>query len=221
MFAMTSRPDCCAGVRSTGEGTDVEAAPWQQWRNLTGLDRLAACLVAAQAGDRPALRAMVAELTPLIWHIARSYRLNRIDAEDVTQTVWLAFRGDLNQIKEPKAIIGWLTTTATREAQRVRRAVTATSTLADELAERITSAEPAPETEALRAEQQRHLWRLFANLSPQCQQLLRLTVLNGRASHRAVTEKTGMPHDSGPNRRRCLDALRAQLTETDGGETCR
>ncbi|HEY0500406.1 MAG TPA: hypothetical protein VGD48_31980, partial [Kutzneria sp.] len=50
------------------------------WEGLTGHDRHAACLVAARAGNRKALDVLVADLTPLVWHVTRSQGLDKVHA---------------------------------------------------------------------------------------------------------------------------------------------
>src|SRR5256885_7642912 len=91
------------------------------WEGLEGRDRHAACRVAAKAGDRAALDVLVAELTLLVWHVARGNGLDQTTAEDVVQTVWLALLKHLDRLTEPRALVGWLITTTRREANRTRR----------------------------------------------------------------------------------------------------
>ena len=77
--------------------------------------------------------------------------------------------------------------------------------------------DPSPEHEVLRTERDRALWSAFHKLSQRCQELLRLTVLAGRAEYRAVAEALHMPHGSiGPTRGRCLNNLRS-LYDGDSG----
>ena len=40
-------------------------------------------------GDQAAWDDLVARFSPMIWNIARSYRLSKSDAADVSQTTWL------------------------------------------------------------------------------------------------------------------------------------
>src|SRR4051812_1520818 len=80
--------------------------PDTPWEDLTGIDRHEACLRAARAGDRKALDALVADLTPLIWHVARGNGLDRQAAVDVAQNVWLGFLRHLHRMREPRALVG-------------------------------------------------------------------------------------------------------------------
>jgi RNA polymerase sigma factor (sigma-70 family) len=174
-------------------------------------------MLAARAGNRRALATLVEDLTPLVWHVARGNGLDKTAAEDVVQTVWLALFSHINTLTEPKALAGWLIVTTRREAQRVRGKGAAQLPLTDEMAEQLPSNHPQPEDEALRIDRDSRLWRAFAGLPERCQELLRLTVLAGRAEYRLVAEAMHMPKGSiGPTRGRCLNTLR-ELLDTEGG----
>jgi RNA polymerase sigma factor (sigma-70 family) len=187
------------------------------WQGLDGTERHAACLTAARAGNSAALDVLVAELTPLVWHVARGRGLDRGTAEDVVQTVWLSLLKHLDRLEQPRALVGWLITTTRRESHRTWQRRTDHVEFKPEVVEQVPSAEPQPEAEALRHERDQQLWAAFGRLSERCQELLRLTVLAGRAEYRSVAEALHMPHGSiGPTRGRCLTSLRALLDE-DGG----
>lgn len=62
---------------------------------------------------------LVDRYAPLIWAICRRYRLDRADAEDVGQSVWLRLLEQLEKIRDRTALAGWLATTAQRECIRV------------------------------------------------------------------------------------------------------
>src|ERR1700754_910689 len=89
-----------SGVGAVTEVHTVEADP--PWEGLDGSERHAACVLAARTGDRAALNTLVAELTPLLWHVTRGYGLERFAAEDVVQTVWLALFSNLQNLSEPR-----------------------------------------------------------------------------------------------------------------------
>lgn len=194
--------------------TITEDAPW--WE-LTGYSRHAACLVAARQGDRAALSALVTDLNPLVWHVARGQGLDHAHAEDVVQTVWLTLLRNLDAVAEPKAVARWLITTTRREAARSRGRTDRVEPLAEDAAERLVSAEGQPEEAALISDRDRALWRAFRRLSLRCQHLLLLTVVAGRAEYDHVARQLRMPRGSiGPNRGRCLATLRGYLTNEGG-----
>lgn len=187
------------------------------WTELHGRDRNAACMIAARDGDREAFDVLIADLAPLVWHVARGNGLDRTSAEDVVQTVWLALLRNLDRLTEPKALAGWLITTTRREANRVAQRGHSYVELSNEVAEKTPTTDPSPEHAVLRDERDRQLWSSFHKLTQRCQELLRLTVLAGRAEYRAVAEALNMPHGSiGPTRGRCLNQLRA-LYNGDSG----
>lgn len=187
------------------------------WEGLDGTDRHAACVVAARAGDRRALNVLVNDLTPLVWHVARGHGLDRSTAEDVVQTVWLALLRHLDRLNEPRALAGWLVVATRRESQRTWTPARREAQLSDELADNLESDFGLPEDAALIDDRDHRLWRAFGRLSQKCQELLRLTVLAGRAEYRAVAEALSMPRGSiGPTRGRCLTTLRTHL-DAEGG----
>jgi RNA polymerase sigma factor (sigma-70 family) len=198
--------------------TEVQTASMvKPWEGLEGRDRHAACMIAAQAGDRSAFDVLVAELSPLVWHVARSNGLDRTSAEDVVQTVWLALVRHIDRLSEPRALAGWLITTTRREASRVQQRGSSQVELSSEITDQLPTTDPSPEHEVLRGERDRQLWAAFHQLTQRCQELLRLTVLAGRAEYRAVAEALHMPHGSiGPTRGRCLNTLRT-LYHGDSG----
>lgn len=198
--------------------TDVQTTEVDPpWEGLTGAELHAACMAAARAGDRRAMDRLVAELTPLVWHVARANGLDRSVAEDVVQTVWLALFSQLEKLRDPKALAAWLITTTRREATHPFGRRIQPVPLSDEVAEAMPSTQPAPEDEAVRADRDRRVWRAFVRLPHRCQELLRLTVLAGRAEYQLVAEHLRMPRGSvGPTRGRCLDQMR-DLLASEGG----
>src|SRR6476469_3244966 len=73
----------------------------------------------AKVGDRQAWDALIERYAPLIWSICRRHRLGRADADDVAQSVWLRLVDQLDRVRDPAALPGWLATTARRECLRV------------------------------------------------------------------------------------------------------
>lgn len=164
--------------------------------------------MAARTGNRSAWDVLVAEMTPLVWHVARGNGLDRHAAEDVARTVWLALFSHLDQIREPKGLVGWLITTTRHESLRSHGRKPPPVPLTDVLDETMPGTQPA-EAEVLHAERDRRLWLAFQQLPGRCQELLRLTVLAGRAEYRVVADVMLRPRASiGPSRRRCLKTLR-------------
>jgi DNA-directed RNA polymerase specialized sigma24 family protein len=98
---LTDNPDDgpAAGVRTTDPA-------------LVGL------VSAAASGDELAWAELVRRYTPLVLSVIRVHRLNRTDAADVNQTVWLRLVEHLGRVREPAALASWLATTTRRECYR-------------------------------------------------------------------------------------------------------
>ncbi|EMD26048.1 hypothetical protein B0293_36810 [Amycolatopsis azurea DSM 43854] len=118
-------------------------------------------------------------------------------------------------IRDSRALAGWLITTARREAQRLRQGAARTGPLTDDLVETAISGDPAPDEQTPRAERDRRLWRAFVKLPKRDQELLRLLVVN-KASHKEVTEAMGLSVGSvGPTRGRAVGRLRKLLEDEE------
>jgi RNA polymerase sigma factor (sigma-70 family) len=165
----------------------------------------------ARNGDRSAWDALVDRYSPLIWSICRRSQLDRSDAEDVCQAVWLRLVEQLNKLREPAALPGWLATTTQRECYRVRRA---SYRLA--VGEQVPDADDLPdqqavraEDELLRAERYAALREAFMDLSPNYQRLLTMLIADPPIPYAEISARLGIAVGSiGPFRGRCLDRLR-------------
>ena len=165
----------------------------------------------AQDGDQQAWDALVERYAPLIWSICRRYQLGGADAEDAAQAVWLRLVDQLDKIRDPAAIAGWLATTTRRECCRVLRA-----------APRPQAAWPSPDAEAipdqqartgehelLAAERRAALREAVAHLSPGERQLVAILTADPPVPYAEISARLGIPVGSiGPTRGRCLDKLR-------------
>jgi RNA polymerase sigma factor (sigma-70 family) len=169
---------------------------------------LVAC---ARRGDKRAWNALVDLYAPLISSICRRHRLGQADAEDVSQSVWLRLVDQLDKIREPEALPGWLATTTRRECVRVMRATYGphatvyaldAENMPDERAE-------AAEQELLAAERHAALREAFTHLPQPCQELVAELTADPPAPYAEVSARLGIPVGSiGPTRSRCLDRIR-------------
>jgi RNA polymerase sigma factor (sigma-70 family) len=174
----------------------------------------ATLLARAAQGDQRAWNELVDEHSRLLWSVARSFRLDAADANDVVQTTWLRLLEHLDRIEDPSRLIGWLVTTARREAMRVlRRSGRERPVIEDTVLDRPDDGPPV-DAALLQDERNRALWEGFARLNEKCRQLLRVAVTHPQA-YDEISEALGMPIGSiGPTRRRCLTQLRALLEGT-------
>jgi len=164
----------------------------------------------ARKGNQQAWEALVERYAPLIWSICRHYRLDRSDAEDVAQSIWLQFVNHLGAIRDPAAVPGWLTTVTRRECGRVVRAARgpqAAGQLADvNLPDMQTR---TAEQELLAAERHAVLREAFTCLSPSRQKLMAMLIEDPPVPYTEISARLGIPISSiGPTRGRCLDQLR-------------
>ena len=174
----------------------------------------ATLLARAAQGDQGAWNELVDEHSRLLWSVARSFRLDAADANDVVQTTWLRLLEHLDRIEDPSRLIGWLVTTARREAMRVlRRSGRERPVIEDTVLDRPDEGPPV-DSALLQDERNRALWQAFARLNEKCRQLLRVAVTHPQA-YDEISEALGMPIGSiGPTRRRCLTQLRELLEGT-------
>ena len=191
-------------------------------------DRVVADLVTrARNGDERAWGALVERYAPLIWSICRNHRLGDADAKDVGQSVWLYLVDQLDRVRDPAALPGWLATTTRRECARVLRAaqgpqtagyVRDTESLPDE---RIGTADQ----ELLAAERRAALREAVGDLPLCCQRLIALLTADPPVPYAEISARLGIAVGSiGPTRARCLDRLRrhpaiaALMTEAGPGD---
>ena len=117
----------------------------------------------------------------------------------------------LDKIRDPAALPGWLATTTRRECGRILRTARrpcdagyalAAGTIPDDHAQ-------AAGQDLLAAERHAAPREAFGQLPPGCQQLLALLIEDPALSYAEISGRLGIPVGSiGPSRRRCLDKLR-------------
>ena len=167
----------------------------------------------AGIGERWAWDEIVERYSPLVWSICHRWQLDRTDAEDVGQAVWLRLVEQLGNIRDPAALPGWLATTTQRECCRVRRSRCRPAAGAGG---QVPDAENLPDEQAATAEDgllmaERHaaLREAFMDLPGNCQELVALLITEPPTPYAEISVKLGIPVGSiGPTRSRCLDRLR-------------
>jgi RNA polymerase sigma factor (sigma-70 family) len=174
----------------------------------------------AATGDQSAWDALVARYTNLLWSVARAYRLERTDAADVVQVAWLRLVEHLPTLREPERVGSWLATTVRREclqllAARKRRGAPIDDTVLDNVPDDAVPLDHG----LLTTERNAALWSAFARLPERCQKLLRVLMVDPPPSYQDVSASLEMPVGSiGPTRARCLDRLRALISQAGPAE---
>ena len=165
----------------------------------------------AKNGEQQAWDALVERYTPLIWSICRRHRLSSADAEDVGQRVWLQLVSQLDKVRDPAALPGWLVTTTQRECGTVQRVARRSQPLGRALdANHIPDQQTGPaEQVLLAAERHAALREAFTRLPPCCQRLIAMLIEDPPVRYAQISAQLGIPVGSiGPSRSRCLDKLR-------------
>ncbi len=164
-------------------------------------------------GDRGAIDELVREMTPVLWHVVRAYRLDEDVCEDVIQYTWLTLVRRADAVENPRAVASWLIITARRQAWRVSSRHRREDATDDESLAPVLPASRAAEAEAVEAVESHRLWAAVAQLNERCRRLLRIIAFDDRPDYRHISDDLGMPVGSiGPTRRRCLDKLRAVIS---------
>lgn len=182
---------------------DAPATVWSQAR--ADFDRWL-------GGDSTALDDLVATMTPVLWQIARSYRLTQEQAEDVVQNTWLTFVRKHSSILDTTAVGAWLTLTTRREAWRVVRRSGRDVPVDDEALESRAPTQRSAESEVVEGDRNSRIWTAVESLPERCRRLLRVVAFSARPDYAGLAEELNMPIGSiGPTRGRCLGKLRDAL----------
>jgi RNA polymerase sigma factor (sigma-70 family) len=165
----------------------------------------------AKKGDKQAWDALVERYAPLIWSICRRHRLSNANADDVGQRVWLQLVSQLDKVRDPAALPGWLTTTTERECGTIQHAMRTSQAPG-----RMPDAGYIPDQQAgmtehklLAAEWHAALREAFTRLPPCCQRLITVLIEDPPVPYAQISARLSIPvGDIGPNRSQCLEKLR-------------
>jgi RNA polymerase sigma factor (sigma-70 family) len=162
-------------------------------------------------GEKQAWDALVERYSPLIWSICRRHRLGDADARAVGQGIWRQLACQLDDVRDPGALAGWLAAAAWRECGNARSAARGVQ-IAGEVAG--AGRQPGPqvrtaEQERLMADRHATLREAFSRLCPCCQRLLTLLIDEPLLPDAELSARLGIPAGGvGPARSRCLEKLR-------------
>jgi len=175
-------------------------------------ERAGALFARWRDGDTRAMDELVRLMTPTLWHVVRAYGVDAALAEDVVQTTWLTLVRRHESITEPRAVSGWLTTTARREAWRAGKAQRRADVTETEVLEPHLPTSESAEASAARSDEAQRLWAAVAQLAERCRRLLRVVAFDDRPDYARIAKDMSMPVGSiGPTRQRCLAKLRSLL----------
>lgn len=166
----------------------------------------------AAADDETAWNALVVRFGGLVWSICRAHGLDRTEAADVSQTVWLRLVDNLARIRQPERVGAWIAATTRHECMRVSQLRRRTLSVAEpqDLEEAMAPADE-PAATVVHDERAAALWAVVATMPARSQALIRLLMADRPATYVEVAAGLGIPIGSiGPTRQRCLRTLRAR-----------
>jgi len=177
-------------------------------QDITKADReLVALVGSARAGDDVAWSRLVRRFDRMLRSIARSYRLAPSDVEDVVQTTWLRLFRNIEHVRDPTAIAGWLGVTTRRESLRVLQ-TPVREHLTDDPYRGQQSSFDGPETELLESERRAALTRAVASLPDRQRRLMTMLALQTTPDYEHISTTLAMPIGSiGPTRARSIARL--------------
>jgi RNA polymerase sigma factor (sigma-70 family) len=182
------------------------------WRRSDDEDSDTRALVlSAAAGDHRAWNRLFHRYQGSVVATARSTGLNAADADDVSQSTWLALFQHIYTLRQPERVRGWLVTTARNEALRLLRQRTRQAAGADLTEVAMESPKHGVAEALIVAEEKEAVDIALQALPVRCQRLVRLLVADRSSTYVEVAAELGMPIGSiGPTRARCLALLRRQ-----------
>ena len=162
------------------------------------------------AADDATWKATVRRYEGLLRSTARGVLRSNADVDEAVQRTWVLLFRNADRIADPRALPGWLATTARREALAVLRSSQRTVPT-DDVADRVAPDERDLGTGLMSLELRRELHRAVDTL-PETQRRIVWALLREPASYDALSQELGIPRGSlGPLRGRAVRALRAQL----------
>lgn len=166
----------------------------------------------ATCGSQEAWSQLVHRYTPLVMSVIRRHGLTEEDARDVYQTVWLRLVEHLSRIDEPRALPGWLVSTAKHECLRVIRLVDRT-VLQDPTVMAVSASQDGEQPEVddrlLQEEESEALLAAFAELPDHQRELVALLLVDPPLSYEEIGQRLDVSVGYiGPTRRRALQSLR-------------
>ncbi len=158
--------------------------------------------------------ALVDRYLGMVHAICRGHGLDGDRAAAVNEAVWLRLAEQLEHIRTPDAVGGWIAATTRNECVRALRAAGRPAPDDPRAGPGVVAPVDAVDPGLLVYERDRVLLAAFARLDERCQRLLRLLTADPRPSFVEIGAALDIPLGAiGPTRTRCLDELRRLLAE--------
>lgn len=164
-------------------------------------------LTRCRLGNEDAWHRLVERYERLVYSVAVRNGLDRHEASDVTQTVFVALIDALHTLEDDTKLASWLMTVARRQAWRLRSAQRRTVSIEDVSDPTV---DPYPQWNSLIV-----VHDALSTLGGTCRDLLLSLYFDpDQPSYADIAERMGRSVGGiGPMRGRCLDRLRAILDE--------
>lgn len=174
------------------------------------MDELTDVVRAAADGDEDAWRRLVERYLPLVRSVIWSHGLTGQDAEDVAQILWLRLVEHLKDIREPRALPGWIKTTTRNECMQLHKSARRTVPVGATVeAQQVNLVGEELDKELLRAERHQALLAALAELPEHQRNLLVLLAADPPLSYAEISRRLSIRIGSiGPTRARALRGLR-------------
>lgn len=160
-----------------------------------------------------AWKELVARYERAVMGVAVRCGLSKVDAEDCAQMSWLALYRNLNSIRDPNKLGGWLIRTTRRNGVRMAKRLAVTSEYSE--SDSVKDLNQYSNEEVTRLERQVHFQYAINQLDDRCQKLLRALFFSPEGdSYSEIARRLDISTNSiGPIRYRCLEKLRHILKE--------
>lgn len=165
------------------------------------------------AGKAKAWTELVNRYQSLVYSVATRSGLSSAEAGDCFQHTWIALYQNRESLKDPNQLSSWLSTTARREAYRIKKRAGTSESVA-KAPEPIDSSELPDET-LERLELQRQFEEALSEIDGRCRELLFALFFSPQEeSYKEIADRLGIAMNSlGPTRQRCLEKLKKTLIQ--------
>ncbi|GID95809.1 RNA polymerase sigma factor [Amorphoplanes digitatis] len=184
-------------------------------------DDVAELLDRAADGDAAAWNTIVEDYSVLLRSVVRGFRLGEARSADAVQLTWLRLIQNLDRIRDPRSLAGWLRITAYRICVNMIRE-SAHELPVDGYEDRTVlrygsaGSEAGPEESLLRRERVTLVRRAVGRLPERHRELLTMLLASPPLSYGEISDRLGIPIGSiGPTRARILQRLRMDLESQD------
>ena len=166
-------------------------------------------------GDTAAWESLVRRHGAVVWAVANRMDLSAEDAADVFQNTWRTAIEELDRVRDPSAIGGWLARVARHQAMRLRRGYGIARKSREHVAREDVDV-TLPDEDLARLEQRNRVRQAISRVGDRCAQLLgALYFEDPTPSYDEIAARFGMRIGSiGPTRARCL----GRMMELMGGD---